>query len=409
MKKHRILKIVLGMGLLVTVLPLNQIKAVDFDGHEDTYIKLCSSKLTSSNKTICKEFNKHLDKKYAELKEDLKETKKELNETNKTIEEVEDKLSSLSSEVNKIEKDITYITSSIKNLEASIQQKEDEMKERLYVMQSTYNSNIMINFIFGSEDFSTLFSRLSSLTDITSYEKEVLTELAFEKESLNNQRLSLNNAKKLVQQKLNKQKQLQDELVELKLKQQNQIKEDQIQANEISAAQKKIDAALEALISHAPSGSLNGAGYVPGDSEVGNSIAKKALTRLGCRYWWGAPGGGYGDGQGLDNPNAIYFDCSGLVAWAHRQTGVYIGRNTAAGYASSGMAVSRNQLQPGDVITFNYGSGVTHIGIYIGGGSFVHASGYGSGVRGQYPTQHVMVSQLDGYWSNYVYNYRRLY
>ena len=63
---------------------------------------------------------------------------------------------------------------------------------------------------------------------------------------------------------------------------------------------------------------------VPGSSAKGNAIAQKALTKLGARYWWGAPGGGFGDGQGLDNPNAKYFDCSGFVAWAHRQSGVKI-------------------------------------------------------------------------------------
>ena len=98
----------------------------------------------------------------------------------------------------------------------------------------------------------------------------------------------------------------------------------------------------------------------------------------------------------MDNPNAKYFDCSGFVAWAHRQSGVKIGRTTAAGYSRSGKAVTRAQLQPGDVITFSYGS-------------FVHAAGNGSGTRGQYANQCVKTSQLAGYWEKYVYNYRRLY
>ena len=146
----------------------------------------------------------------------------------------------------------------------------------------------------------------------------------------------------------------------------------------------------------APSGGGGGGSYVPGDSAVGNAIAQKALTRLGCRYWWGANG-----------PN--YFDCSGLVYWAYNQAGVSLGRTTAAGYAGSGKAISRSELQPGDVITFSYGSGVAHIGIYIGGGSFVHASGEGSGTVGQYPDQCVKTAPLSGYWERYVYNYRRLY
>ncbi len=395
--------------MLLVILPKNDLNAIDFEGQESKYITLCSSRLSNANKATCIAFNKYLDNKYEKVKENLKESKKELEETFDSIEKITQKLNELTSEIDKITKEVDYISTSIKNLEESIELKENEMKERLYVMQSTYNSNIMVNFLFGAEDFSTFFSRLTSLTDITSYEKQIMKELSIEKESLDDQKASLVKAKDAVQSKLNTQKSLQDELIDLKVKQESQIKNEQAEANQISSAQKKIDAALEALISHAPSGSLSGAGYTPGSSAVGNAIAQKALSRLGCRYWWGAPGGGFGDGQGLDNPNAIYFDCSGLVAWAHRQTGVYIGRNNAAGYASSGRSVSRSELQPGDVITFNYGSGVTHIGIYIGGGNFVHASGYGSGVRGQYASQCVLVSQLDGYWTSHVYNYRRLY
>ena len=83
-----------------------------------------------------------------------------------------------------------------------------------------------------------------------------------------------------------------------------------------------------------------------------------------------------------------------LVAWAHRQAGVKIGRSTAAGYSRSGSGVSYSNLQIGDVITFNYGSGVAHIGIYIGNGQMIHASGDGSGTTGQYADQCVKITSI---------------
>ena len=107
-------------------------------------------------------------------------------------------------------------------------------------------------------------------------------------------------------------------------------------------------------------------------------IANYALSKQGSRYYWGAQG-------------PTYFDCSGLVYWAHNQAGVKIGRTTAAGYAGSGKSVSYSNLQIGDVITFNYGRGVAHIGIYIGSGRMVHASGKGSETVGQDPNQCVKV------------------
>ncbi len=372
------------------------VHATDFEGQEDKYIKICSSNLTNSNKKVCQEFNKYLKEKNQDLKEEIQDTKDDLSETNDNIEEVSKKIETLNSQIDEKNKEIDYMLKSIEKIKKDIAKKEEQMRERLYVMQTTYNSNWVLDFLFGSEDFSTFFSRVGSVNDITAYEKELVEELTQQKQNLDTQQKSLETAKENLESQKKSQEALQEKYIKLKTAQQEKIKDSQQESKEVSSAQKKIDAALSELISRAPSGGGGGGSYVPGDSAVGNAIAQKALTRLGCRYWWGANG-----------PN--YFDCSGLVYWAYNQAGVSLGRTTAAGYAGSGKAISRSELQPGDVITFSYGSGVAHIGIYIGGGSFVHASGEGSGTVGQYPDQCVKTAPLSGYWERYVYNYRRLY
>ena len=372
------------------------VHATDFEGQEDKYIKICSSNLTNSNKKVCQEFNKYLKEKNQDLKEEIQDTKDDLSETNDNIEEVSKKIETLNSQIDEKNKEIDYMLKSIEKIKKDIAKKEEQMRERLYVMQTTYNSNWVLDFLFGSEDFSTFFSRIGSVNDITAYEKELVEELTQQKQNLDTQQKSLETAKENLESQKKSQEALQEKYIELKTAQQEKIKDSQQESKEVSSAQKKIDAALSELISRAPSGGGGGGSYVPGDSAVGNAIAQKALTRLGCRYWWGANG-----------PN--YFDCSGLVYWAYNQAGVSLGRTTAAGYAGSGKAISRSELQPGDVITFSYSSGVAHIGIYIGGGSFVHASGEGSGTVGQYPDQCVKTAPLSGYWERYVYNYRRLY
>ena len=372
------------------------VHATDFEGQEDKYIKICSSNLTNSNKKVCQEFNKYLKEKNQDLKEEIQDTKDDLSETNDNIEEVSKKIETLNSQIDEKNKEIDYMLKSIEKIKKDIAKKEEQMRERLYVMQTTYNSNWVLDFLFGSEDFSTFFSRIGSVNDITAYEKELVEELTQQKQNLDTQQKPLETAKENLEPQKKSQEALQEKYIELKTAQQEKIKDSQQESKEVSSAQKKIDAALSELISRAPSGGGGGGSYVPGDSAVGNAIAQKALTRLGCRYWWGANG-----------PN--YFDCSGLVYWAYNQAGVSLGRTTAAGYAGSGKAISRSELQPGDVITFSYGSGVAHIGIYIGGGSFVHASGEGSGTVGQYPDQCVKTAPLSGYWERYVYNYRRLY
>jgi peptidoglycan DL-endopeptidase CwlO len=64
------------------------------------------------------------------------------------------------------------------------------------------------------------------------------------------------------------------------------------------------------------------------------------------------------------------FDCSGLTMYVYAQLGISLPHNAAAQY-SSGAPVSRENLQPGDLVFF--GSPIHHVGIYTGGGQMIHA------------------------------------
>jgi len=103
---------------------------------------------------------------------------------------------------------------------------------------------------------------------------------------------------------------------------------------------------------------------VPPFAGEGQTAVQAALTRIGSPYSWGGSG-----------PNA--FDCSGLVMWAFGQAGVNLPHSSQA-LARGGQAVSTDQMQPGDLVTY-YGD-ASHVGIYIGDGMMVHASTYGSPV-----------------------------
>jgi cell wall-associated NlpC family hydrolase len=105
---------------------------------------------------------------------------------------------------------------------------------------------------------------------------------------------------------------------------------------------------------------------VPGDSGGhSGTVIQAALSRIGSPYSWGASGPGS-------------FDCSGLVMWSFQQAGISLPHSSQA-LAAGGQAVSMDQIQPGDLVT--YYSDASHVGIYIGDGMMVHASTYGTPVR----------------------------
>lgn len=102
------------------------------------------------------------------------------------------------------------------------------------------------------------------------------------------------------------------------------------------------------------------------ESLLGSSAAvDAAMSKLGAPYSWGAAG-----------PSE--FDCSGLMYWAYQQIGKSIPRTSQAQLAG-GTPVSRDQLQPGDII--GYYPGISHVGMYIGNGQIIHASDYGIPVQ----------------------------
>jgi peptidoglycan DL-endopeptidase CwlO len=102
----------------------------------------------------------------------------------------------------------------------------------------------------------------------------------------------------------------------------------------------------------------------PPDGSRASQVISIAMQYLGVPYVWGgmSPSG---------------FDCSGLMSYVFAQIGVSLPHQAAAQY-NYGAPVSRDQLQPGDLVFFN---GLGHMGMYIGGGSFIHAPHTGDVVK----------------------------
>lgn len=93
-------------------------------------------------------------------------------------------------------------------------------------------------------------------------------------------------------------------------------------------------------------------------------VVSKAREQLGKPYVYGAEG-----------PNS--FDCSGLIAYCYREMGVPITRSSYS-QAGIGRPVAIEEIQAGDIIGFRRWG---HVGMYIGGGEFIHAPQSGDVVK----------------------------
>ena len=103
----------------------------------------------------------------------------------------------------------------------------------------------------------------------------------------------------------------------------------------------------------------------PADASRGAQAVAIAMRYLGVPYKWGGASPSTG------------FDCSGLTMYVYAQIGVSLPHYAAAQY-QLGVPVSRDQLQPGDLVFYR---GLGHMGMYIGGGNYIHAPQTGDVVK----------------------------
>jgi cell wall-associated NlpC family hydrolase len=114
-----------------------------------------------------------------------------------------------------------------------------------------------------------------------------------------------------------------------------------------------------------PTASADASGTAKASDTKGQVALAWAQKQLGKPYSFGATG-----------PSS--FDCSGLTLGAWKAAGVTINRTSQAQFRN-GRAVSKDELQPGDLVFF-YG-GISHVALYVGNGTIIHAPHPGAGVR----------------------------
>lgn len=273
----------LGVCTMLSLVTIpTPVQATDFSGQEDKYMKLCSSSnLSTNNLNTCKEFNTYLKNKNKELKSQVSDSKSKVSDTQNSLNSISSEISALNDQIAEKQKEIEYLQTSISNLEASIAKKEEEVKERMYSMQSYNNNNSYIDFIFGASSFTDMFARIDSVNEITSYDDELVAQLADEKEQVETQKATVVTAKANIESQKSSKQALQQEYQALFEKQNADLIAQEKAAAQAADSSQKITDNIAALLAATEKSQVSGGSVVSGDSAVGNAIAQKALTRVG--------------------------------------------------------------------------------------------------------------------------------
>src|SRR5690606_31263576 len=127
----------------------------------------------------------------------------------------------------------------------------------------------------------------------------------------------------------------------------------------------------------------------PADPAAANAVLMRAISLVGTPYRYGGntPEGG--------------FDCSGLVNYVYRDMlDLRLPRTSSALADYQGPRIAPERLTAADLVFFGSGGHVSHVGIYVGGGRFVHAPSTGGTVR---------LDHLDGsYWRDHYSGAKRV-
>jgi peptidoglycan DL-endopeptidase CwlO len=271
-----------------------------------------------------------------------------------------------------------------KNLKAA----DRRLEARLRSIYVSGEGNSTLEVLLGAKSLDDVISRLDTANRVSDQDAQVLREVklfkhqmavrgaALQRAHRTQQRVVADRAaaKARIENGIAERKRLvtsiQSEIVRLQKEQaaQQALLAAQARARLIQqqqAQQARLSATVVGATAQAPAstGDPNAVTTVAPPARYGGVVGV-AMAQLGKPYVYATAG-----------PDT--FDCSGLVVYAYAAVGVSLPHSSYALW-NEGVYVSQDQLQPGDIVFFD---GLGHVGIYIGGGQFIHAPHTGDVVK----------------------------
>lgn len=361
-----------------------------------------------------------------EARNEYEELTKTINDLNEKIQKIDGEINPLviqindnMNKINDIDADIKNTNAEIEEFKADISEQEDVLGNRLREMYKSGGEVSYLKILFSSDSLSDLISKVSSAKRVVDLDNELIDNLNEEKDKLYKEVRSLQEKSEEITELNNEIEETKKELETKKIEQQKileetKIKQDDFDKKYLATAEREI---VESFINTANNSNCskrelqiavnqltifrdqqiksptvineiqiaidNANKYIASkvdevdtyydDNEKNRGVTVSsnvqpvidlAFMQIGKWYEYGA-----------DGPET--FDCSGLTSYLYKNTtGIWIGRSTYD-QINSGVEVSYNELQPGDLIFPHSG----HVGIYIGNNKMIHAPHTGDQVK----------------------------
>ena len=279
---------------------------------------------------------------------------------------------------------------------ASLKRSQKTLARRLVSAYASSEQNSTLAVLLGSTSLNDLVTRIETINATSKQDTHIVTEVTQAKASIQQHRAQLQHAQAeqqtVVAQKAAEQQRIRSQLAQRRALL-SSIRTEIVHIKAVEAA-RQLQLAQEARAriavsppSSAPQPVVGVSASTPEGSTVAppnvhGGVVGVAMRYLGVPYVWGG-----------STPRG--FDCSGLVMYVFAQIGVSLPHSSYAQYGM-GTPVSMGELQPGDLVFF---AGASHVGIYIGGGQFIHAPHTGDVVK---------ISSLTGWYASTFAGGRRI-
>jgi peptidoglycan DL-endopeptidase CwlO len=304
--------------------------------------------------------------------------------------------------LNRVRADLKANHAQLQVTRRSLRRAQETLSARLVSLYTSGGQSDSLEVLLGASSLDDLVNRFNTANRISAQDSHVLTQVVHLENEVKAREVRLKHANaqaaSLVRQRASDKASIEGQLSARRtllssirgqiaqLQAQEAAREAQLRrqlAARVAAQQQQAPAtALASTVAPVVSSDGGSAPVGPAPPPTHSSVVSIAMQYLGTPYVWGGA-----------SPSG--FDCSGLVMYVFSQIGVSLPHSSYAQYGM-GSPVSRDQLQPGDLVFFD---GLGHVGIYVGGGSFIHAPHTGDVVR---------ISSLSGWYASTYVGARRI-